>query len=73
MLTSAPTKEYESGSSVHLNDRMDTNGPAEVGKHGKCPVDRDLQRPSKAIVNYLMERVVEFRELSELRQKASDI
>ncbi|KND90813.1 hypothetical protein TOPH_04589 [Tolypocladium ophioglossoides CBS 100239] len=67
MATFTPTQAKEALESGYLPD--DPRNARVVEDQAHDDVDQNSERASKIIVPYLLERVAEFRELSDLRQK----
>ena len=68
-LTSIPSQQSEATGESHVHAEIRTNDFQEAGKYAMRAADEEVQSCSKTIAAYLMDRVEEFRELSELRQK----
>lgn len=67
--TTTPSQHSAATGESHVHAEVRTNDFQEAGKHAMRAADEEVQSCSKKIAAYLMERVEEFRELSELRQK----
>ena len=66
-------ESFSNHSKVNSDNYIDAEAHAsddqQLGKHAVRTVREEMQPYSRTIAAYLMERVKEFKELSDLRQK----
>ena len=66
---STRSQDSEATSDIYVTAEGRTNDLQKLGEHAVRAADEEVQPCSRTIAAYLRERVEEFRELSELRQK----
>jgi hypothetical protein len=63
------TRHSEATGHIHVDAEVHMSDYQKLQKHPLRAADEVVQPCSRTITAYLMERVEEFKELSELRQK----